>query len=202
MVAGAVLVAVVGGTGAVGALPAVVDGTGAAASPAAVADGTAVAGTVAAGTRAPSIAAPSHVTPSSFIAAISFRTATSRSSDVVISSVLVSMPRLRAGLGCLRVLAGTESGYAAGHISEDARLDPASTPRGAQKSRKGPKMPQICALVTIAMQLICFVDKEVICTDNESLMQLLSVPSCEGVVSRQDRADASSFVQELKLRSS
>jgi hypothetical protein len=46
------------------------------------------------------------------------------------------------------------------------------------------------------MQLICFADKEVICTDNESLMQLLSVPSCERVVSRQDRADASSFVRE------
>ena len=57
-------------------------------------------------------------------------------------------------------------------------------------------MPQICALITIAMQLICFIDKEVICTDNESLMQLLSVPSCECVVSRQDQADASSFVQE------
>src|SRR5215472_11815024 len=120
MAAGAVLVAVVGGTGAVGALPAVVDGTGAAVSPA-VADGTAVAGTVAAGTRAPSTAVPSHVTPSSYIAAISFRTATSRSSDAVISSVLVSMPPLRAGPGCLRVTAGTESGYAAGHIREDAQ---------------------------------------------------------------------------------
>jgi hypothetical protein len=72
-----------------------------------------------------------------------------------------------------------------------------NTSRGAQKSRrKGPKMPQICALITIAMQLICFGDKEVICTDNESLMQLLRVPSCGRVVSRQDRADASSFVQE------
>src|SRR5262249_56208419 len=98
----------------------------------------------AAGTRAPSTAIPSHVTPSSYITAISFRTATSRSSDTVISSVLDSMP----------------------------------------------------PLITIAMQLICFVDKEVICTDNESLMQLLSVPSCEPVVSRQDRADASSFVQK------
>jgi len=106
---GAVLVAVVDGTGAVEALPAVVDGT-------------AVAGTTAAaGTRAPSTAVPSHVTPSSYITAISFRAATSRSSDAVISSVLVSMPPLRAGPGCLRVTAGTESGYAAGHIREDAQ---------------------------------------------------------------------------------
>jgi hypothetical protein len=57
-------------------------------------------------------------------------------------------------------------------------------------------MPQICALITIAMQLICFVDKEVICTDNESLAQSLSVPSCERAVSHQDRVDASSFVHQ------
>ena len=68
--------------------------------------------------------------------------------------------------------------------------------RRAESRRKRPKMPQICALITIAMQLICFVNNEVICTDNESLMQLLSVPSCERVVSHQDRGDASSFVQE------
>ena len=59
--------------------------------------------------------------------------------------------------------------------------------------RKGPKMPQICALITVAMQLTCLVDKEIICTDNESLAQLLNVPSCERVVSHQDRADASAI---------
>ena len=114
-------------------LVAVVDGTGA------VVNGTAVAGTAAAGTRAPSTAIPSHVTPSSYITAISFRTATSRSSDTVISSVLDSMPPLLAGLGCLRVTAGTESGYAAGPISEDAR-------RGAAEhtARRAEERGRIC----------------------------------------------------------
>jgi hypothetical protein len=46
-------------------------------------------------------------------------------------------------------------------------------------------MPHICALITIAMQLTCVVDKEIICTDNESLAQLLSVPSYKRVVSHQ-----------------
>jgi hypothetical protein len=36
------------------------------------------------------------------------------------------------------------------------------------------------------MQLTCVFDKEIICTDNESLAQLLSVPSCKRVVSHQD----------------
>jgi hypothetical protein len=40
-------------------------------------------------------------------------------------------------------------------------------------------MPHICALITIAMQLTCIVDKEILCTDNQSLAQLLNVPSCE-----------------------
>ena len=40
-------------------------------------------------------------------------------------------------------------------------------------------MPHVCALITIAMQLTCVVDKEIICTDNESLAQLLNVHSCE-----------------------
>jgi len=57
-------------------------------------------------------------------------------------------------------------------------------------------MPHVCALVTIAMQLTCVVDKEIICTDNETLRQFLSVPSCERVVSHQDRTDTSSFVQQ------
>ena len=47
-------------------------------------------------------------------------------------------------------------------------------------------MPHSCVLITIAMQLTCVVDKEIICTDNESLAQLLSVRSCESAVSRQD----------------
>src|SRR5436190_19902088 len=117
MVAGADLAAVPDGTGAVAALPAV------------------------AGTRAPSTAIPSHVTPSSCITAISFRTAISRSSDTVISSVLVSMPRLRAGLGCLRATAGTESGYAAGHISENACAPPAehTARRAEERGRRCPR---------------------------------------------------------------
>jgi hypothetical protein len=54
----------------------------------------------------------------------------------------------------------------------------------------------VCALITIAMQLTCVVDKEIICTDNESLAQFLSLPSCERVVSHQDLTDGSSFVQQ------
>ena len=125
---GAVLVAVVDGTGAVAALPAVAGGT------------------AAAGTRAPSTVIPSHVTPSSYITAISLRTATSRSSDTVISSVLVSMPPLLAGLGCLRVTAGTESGYAAGHITEAARRRPAEhIARRAEEQKKGAEdAPDMC----------------------------------------------------------
>ena len=49
-------------------------------------------------------------------------------------------------------------------------------------------MPHICALITIAMQLTCVLDKEILCTDNESLSQLLNVPSCEHVFSHHDRA--------------
>ena len=44
-------------------------------------------------------------------------------------------------------------------------------------------MPHMCALITIAMQLTCVVDKEILCTDNDSLAQLLNVPSCERVFS-------------------
>jgi hypothetical protein len=47
----------------------------------------------------------------------------------------------------------------------------------------------MCALITIAMQLTCVVDKEMLCTDNESLAQLLNVPSCERVFSHEDGAD-------------
>ena len=102
---------------------------------AAVADGTAA---VAEGTRAPSIldsgipasaVIPSHITPSSHITAISFRTAISRSSDTAISSVSVSMPALRAGLGCLRGSVGDESGYA---IIEDVP-ESCRTNRSAQQ---------------------------------------------------------------------
>jgi hypothetical protein len=50
-------------------------------------------------------------------------------------------------------------------------------------------MPHMCALITIAMQLTCVVDKEILCPNNESLAQLLNVPSCERVFSHQDRAD-------------
>jgi hypothetical protein len=40
-------------------------------------------------------------------------------------------------------------------------------------------MPHVRALITIAMQLTCVVDKEILCTDNGSMAQLLNVPSCE-----------------------
>jgi hypothetical protein len=54
-------------------------------------------------------------------------------------------------------------------------------------------MPHVvCALITIAMQLTCVVDKEIRCTDNESLAQLLNVPFCERVFSHQGGADVSS----------
>jgi hypothetical protein len=46
-------------------------------------------------------------------------------------------------------------------------------------------MLHICALITIAMQLTCVVDKEIRCTDNQSLAQLLNVPSCEREFSHQ-----------------
>jgi len=50
-------------------------------------------------------------------------------------------------------------------------------------------MPHVCALITIAMQLTCVVDKEILCTNNEYLTQLLSVPSCERVFSHQSGAE-------------
>jgi hypothetical protein len=58
-------------------------------------------------------------------------------------------------------------------------------------------MPHMCALITIAMQLTCVVDKEILCTDNEYLAQLLNVPSCERVFSHQDGADVSPTQQQL-----
>src|SRR5262249_15958945 len=93
------------------------------------------------GPGAPPKATLSPVTLSSYIPAISFRTATSRSSDTVISSVLDSMPPLLAGLGCLRVTAGTESGYAAGPISEDARRGAAehTARRAEERGRRCPR---------------------------------------------------------------
>jgi len=48
------------------------------------------------------------------------------------------------------------------------------------------------------MQLTCVGDKEIICTDNESLAELLSVSSCERVVFHQDRANPSSLVQQQR----
>jgi hypothetical protein len=50
-------------------------------------------------------------------------------------------------------------------------------------------MPHVCALITIAMQLMCVVDKQVICTDNESVGQLVNVPSCDAF-----RADPQNFM--------
>ena len=32
-------------------------------------------------------------------------------------------------------------------------------------------MPHMCALITIAMQLTCVMDKEILCTDNEFMAQ-------------------------------
>jgi hypothetical protein len=55
-------------------------------------------------------------------------------------------------------------------------------------SRQGPEMAHVCALITIAMQLTCVVDKEIVCTDNYYLAQLLNVPSCERVFSHKDSA--------------
>jgi hypothetical protein len=52
-------------------------------------------------------------------------------------------------------------------------------------------MPHLCALITIALQLTCTVDKAILCTDNQSLAQLLNVPSCGRVFSRQDAPDVS-----------
>jgi hypothetical protein len=58
-------------------------------------------------------------------------------------------------------------------------------------------MPHVCALITIAMQLTCVVDKKILCTDNDSLAQLLNVPSCERVFSHQDRTDVPSANDRL-----
>ena len=52
-------------------------------------------------------------------------------------------------------------------------------------------MPHMCELITIAMQSTCVVDKEIVCTNNESLAQLLNVASCERAFSHQDRPDVS-----------
>jgi hypothetical protein len=51
------------------------------------------------------------------------------------------------------------------------------------------KKPQVCALITIAMQLTCVVDKEILCTDNETLAQFLNVPTCNAF-----RGDPRSFI--------
>jgi hypothetical protein len=57
----------------------------------------------------------------------------------------------------------------------------------------------MCALITIAMQLTC-VDKEILCTDNESLAQLSNVPSCERVFSHQDAPDVSPIQRRLNAQ--
>jgi hypothetical protein len=49
-------------------------------------------------------------------------------------------------------------------------------------------MLHTCALI-IAMQSTCVLDKEILCTDNEFLGQLMNVPSCERVFSHQDAPD-------------
>jgi hypothetical protein len=55
----------------------------------------------------------------------------------------------------------------------------------------------MCALITIAMQLTCIVDKEILCTDNQSLSQLLNAPSCEQMFSHQDAPDVFSVEERL-----
>jgi hypothetical protein len=49
-------------------------------------------------------------------------------------------------------------------------------------------MPHVCALI-IAMQLMCIVDKEIVCTDNEYLAQFWNVPPCGRVLSHQGGPD-------------
>ena len=39
-----------------------------------------------------------------------------------------------------------------------------------------------CVLITFAMQLTCAFENKLACTDNETLSQLLSVPSCQVLV--------------------
>jgi hypothetical protein len=58
-------------------------------------------------------------------------------------------------------------------------------------------MPSMCALITIAMQLTCVVDKEIVCTDSESLAQLLNVSSGERVFSHLGGANVSPTQQRL-----
>jgi hypothetical protein len=58
-------------------------------------------------------------------------------------------------------------------------------------------MPHVCALITIAMQLTCAVDKEIVCTNNETLALLLNVPACERVLPHPDGADVSPSQERL-----
>jgi len=39
-----------------------------------------------------------------------------------------------------------------------------------------------CILITFAMQLTCAFESKVACTDNETLAQLLYVPSCQALM--------------------
>ena len=52
-------------------------------------------------------------------------------------------------------------------------------------------MAHVCALITIAMQLTCLADREIVCTNNDYLAQLLNVPHCMRAFSHQDKADFS-----------
>jgi len=61
-------------------------------------------------------------------------------------------------------------------------------------------MLHLCALITIAMQLTCVVDHEIVCTDNEYLAQSLNVPACERVFSHQDARDVSPIQKRLNAQ--
>jgi hypothetical protein len=54
-------------------------------------------------------------------------------------------------------------------------------------------------LITIAFQLTCVVDKEILCTDNESLAQLLNVPSCGPRVLTSRPSGLRPFTQQQRL---
>ncbi len=61
-------------------------------------------------------------------------------------------------------------------------------------------MPHMCALI-IAMQLTCVVNKEIVCTNNEYLAQVLSVPLCERVFFHLDGAGFAQPRAELNRQS-
>jgi hypothetical protein len=67
---------------------------------------------------------------------------------------------------------------------------PTRLPCLAFPSKAQAEMPHVCAFI-IAMQLTCVVDKEIVCTDNEYLAQLVNTSSCERVFFHQDGANVS-----------